>query len=572
MGLNAYHPDASVALFKEGALVWAAEEERYSRVKHASGFPALAIQHCLKENGISAEDIDYVAISKDPKANFFQKIIFTIKNHPSFRLLWDRAKAFEKSATFRDDFLNAVGKGARLKAEFVHVEHHLTHAASTFFVSGFRDAAFLSIDGLGDFASTTWGYGTNNRLSVLGKVFFPHSAGFLYTAATQFLGFHGFGDEYKVMGLASYGKPRYLDKARKVYKLLDHGKFELNLDYFLQHKGQAKIKWNGGKPEQDLMFSEKWSELFGPPRLPGAGVTQEEMDIAASFQSALEEIYFHVLHYLYELTESPNLCLAGGVAFNCVANGKIQSHTKFKNVYIQPAAGDAGTALGAAAYVSYVIAKKQRHFVMNHALWGTGASDSEIEQALQHAKVEYQKLNEEDLLEKTAEALTQTKVVGWYQGPMEFGPRALGNRSILADPRVANIRDVLNAKIKRREMFRPFAPAVMEEKAREYFEMDCDQSPFMLKVFPVREEKKKIIPAVTHVDGSARVQTISEKNQPLFWKLLQAFEKKSGVPIILNTSFNEHEPIVCTPKEALDCYLKTHMDVLVLGNYFIQRS
>ena len=296
------------------------------------------------------------------------------------------------------------------------------------------------------------------------------------------------------------------------------------------------------------------------------------MDIAASFQAALEEIYFHVLNHLYRVTESPNLCLAGGVAFNCVANGKIQAMTPFKNVYIQSAAGDAGTALGAAAYASYVIAKEPRNFVMNHAMWGSEYKDNEIETVLTSAGVTYQKLSTEALLEKTVDALMQTKVVGWYQGRMEFGPRALGNRSILADPRIANIRDVLNAKIKRREMFRPFAPIVLEEKAHQYFDMDCEKSPFMLKVFPVREDKKKIIPAVTHVDGSARVQTISKANQPLVWKLLEKFEEKTGVPILLNTSFNEHEPIVCTPQEALDCYLKTKMDVLVLGSFFIQRA
>ncbi len=573
VGLNAYHPDAAAALFRDGQLVWAAEEERYSRIKHASGFPTLALQHCLIENNLTAAEIDYVAISKDPKANFLQKILFTLKNRPALKLLWDRSKAFEKSATFRDDFLRALDlRGDECQAKFLHIEHHLNHAASTFFVSGFQEAAFLSIDGLGDFTSTAWGYGSGSRINILGKVFFPHSAGFLYTAATQFLGFHGFGDEYKVMGLASYGVPRYIDQARKVYKLLPHGQFKLNLNYFMHQKGKAKIQWDGGKPEQDILFSNEWSSLFGAPRIPGSAPTQEEMDIAASFQLALEEIYFHVLNHLYRVTETPYLCLAGGVAFNCVANGKISAQTPFKDVYIQPAAGDAGTALGAAAYASYVIAKQPRHFVMNHSMWGTEGREEEIEIALKKAGVSYEKLETTQLVEKTAQALVETKIVGWYQGRMEFGPRALGNRSILADARVANIRDVLNEKIKRREMFRPFAPIVLEEKAHDYFEMDCAKSPFMLKVFAVKEEKKKIIPAVTHVDGSARVQTISKENQPLVWSLLEAFEKKTGVPVLLNTSFNEHEPIVCTPQEALDCYLKTQMDVLVMGSFFIQRK
>ena len=573
IGLNAYHPDAAVAFFKNGRLVWAAEEERYSRIKHASGFPALALQHCLKENNLKASDIHYVAISKDPKANFLQKIIFTLKTRPSFKLLLDRSKAFGKSATFREDFLKALHLDSRdCRAKFLHVEHHLNHAASTFFMSGFQDSAILSIDGLGDFTSTAWGYGSGNHIYILGKVFFPHSAGFLYTAVTQFLGFHSFGDEYKVMGLASYGTPRYIDQARRVFKLLPHGQFELNLEYFLHQHGKAKVKWEGGKPEQDLLFSHAWSKLFGAARSPGMAPTQEEMDIAASFQFALEEIYFHVLNHLYRVTETPYLCLAGGVAFNCVANGKISAQTPFKHVYIQPASGDAGTALGTAAYASYVVANQPRHFVMDHAMWGTEGKDEEIETALKKSGIAYEKLGTNQLIDKTTQALAAAKVVGWYQGRMEFGPRALGNRSILADPRIANIRDLLNEKIKRREMFRPFAPIVLEEKAHEYFNMDCEKSPFMLKVFPVKEEKKKVIPAVTHVDGSARVQTISQVHQPLVWKLLEAFEKKTGVPVLLNTSFNDHEPIVCTPQEALDCYLKTKMDVLVLGNYFIHRN
>ncbi len=573
IGISAHHPDAAVALFKDGRLVWAAEEERYSRVKHSAGFPAQALKKCLKENGIRPDDLDYVCFGKDPRANFLRKIFFAVRNPSVLRGLFSRINTARKYLRAQEEFCDVLGiKSTALKARFLNVEHHLSHMASAFFVSGFTDAAILSIDGLGDFTSAAWGLGCKNQIKLIDKVFYPHSAGFFYTAGTQFLGFHNFGDEYKVMGLASYGTPRYLNEMRNMYKLMPFGKFELNLDYFVHQKAEFKTNGESDEPDWGFLYSEKWKELFGEPRLPKSIMTQNEMDIAASFQAGLEEILFHTLNYLYQATGSKNLCLAGGVAFNCVANGKIKSRTAFENVYIQPAAGDAGTAIGAAAYASFALNSEQRGFVMDHAAWGSSFDANEIEAVLVDAGITFEKLPETDLLDKTASALVDGKVVGWFQGRMEFGPRAMGSRSILADPRIENIRDLLNAKIKRREMFRPFAPMVLKEKAHDYFEMDCDESPFMLKVFPVKENMKKVIPAVTHVDGSARVQTVTRENNERLWKLLEAFEKKTDVPVLLNTSFNEHEPIVCTPREALECYLKTKMDVLVLGSYFIHRS
>ena len=573
IGINAYHPDASVALLKDGILIWAGEEERYNRIKHSSGFPKLALQHCIQETQTPPSDIDAVAISKNPRSNLLRKIAFMIANKPKSGLIFDRLNAFRKSSQFKREFYKAIGDGASssLKAKFIHVEHHRAHVASSFFLSGFDRAAFLSLDGMGDFSSAMWGMGEGNKLRTFDRVYFPHSAGFLYTAATQFLGFLNFGDEYKVMGLAAYGKPNYINLLRQMVRLDRNGQFKLNLEYFQHQKGNAKIHWEGGVPEQDIMYSEKWMSVFGRPREPKSTITERDKDIAASLQAMLEEIYFHVLNHLYKKTREKNLCLAGGVAFNSVSNGKITKNTPFKNIYIQPAAGDAGTAIGAAAYVSHVIYNQPREFVMNCASFGSNAKDAEIEEALRTKGLSYEKLSEEKVIRKTAESLAKSQIVGWFQGKMEFGPRALGNRSILADPRRADMKDVLNSRIKHRESFRPFAPAVPEEDAEEYFEMDCNSSPFMLKVFQVRPVKRTVIPAITHVDGTARVQTVSKATDPRFWQLLKAFGNQTGIPVLLNTSFNENEPIVCTPEEAIDCFLKTKMDVLVIGNYFVEK-
>ncbi len=573
IGINAYHPDASVALFKDGELLWAAEEERYNRIKHSSGFPQLALRRCLEETKVSPSDIDAVSISKDPRVNLAQKFVFALQYSPHVELLVDRFKAFRKSSRFKKDFIQALGVlPSSLKAKFLCVEHHKAHTASSFFLSGFKRAAFLSLDGMGDFSSAMWGVGDGNQLHILNRVHFPHSAGFLYTAGTQFLGFLNFGDEYKVMGLAAYGKPVYLDLFRRMVRLKNDGRFELNLSYFVHQKGQAKIRWEGGAPEQDTLYSGKWDEHFGNPRHPEEEINERHRNLASSLQAILEEIYFHILNHLYRQTKEKNLCLAGGVAFNSVANGKIKASTPFKNVFIQPAAGDAGTAVGAAAFVYHSVLNRPRTFVMNHVFFGSGTYDQRIEEAICKRNLSYQKLSEEELVQKTVQALCQGKVVGWFQGRMEFGPRALGNRSILADPRRAEMKDRLNQRIKRREGFRPFAPAVPEENAREYFEMNGAPSPFMLEVFPVWDEKRAVIPAVTHVDGTARVQTISENEHPRFWKLLKEFGKVTGVPVLLNTSFNENEPIVCTPEEALDCYIKTKTDVLVMENYFLDQN
>lgn len=573
LGINAYHPDASVALLKDGVPIWAAEEERYNRIKHCSGFPKEALRRCIHETQIPLNQIYAVAISKNPRANLLKKAAFVLKNRPAFELVRDRIRAFWKASGFERDFFEALDISPKLfKSRFIYVEHHQTHVASSFFMSGFEEAAFLSIDGMGDFSSAMWGIADGARLQVMDRVFFPHSLGFLYTAATQFLGFPHFGDEYKVMGLAAYGRPAYLDELRRMVALKDQGQFELDLSYFTHQTGSAKIRWAGGAPEQDRIYSSKWEKILGAPRPPGALLTDRDRDIAASIQVLTEEVLFHVLGYLQRTTKMKNLCLAGGVAMNSVANGKITKKTSFERVYIQPAAGDSGTSLGAAAFVHYCILGHDTKYEMNHASLGSWSTESEIESCLKERGVSFVKLEESELVRKTADFLARGLVVGWFQGRMEFGPRALGNRSILADPGRKDMKDILNARIKRRESFRPFAPAVPVERAAEYFDMDCAETPFMLKVFPVKKDKQELLPAITHVDGTARVQTVSEESNPIFWKLLNAFGQQTGIPVLLNTSFNENEPIVCRAEDAVDCFLKTKMDVLVIGKFLIVKS
>lgn len=573
LGLNAYHPDAAVAVLKDGVPVWAAEEERFSRVKHASGFPALALQRCFKDLQIPFSAVDAVAISKNPHANIFRKILYVLKEKPKGGLVADRVSAFRKSAGFEKDFFATLDiSPAYMRAKFFNIEHHQTHAASSFYFAGFEDAAFLSIDGLGDFSSAMWGEGQGNQIRVIDRVYFPHSAGFLYTAGTQFLGFLNFGDEYKVMGLAAYGKPTHLNEFRRMIRFLPGGKFELNLDYFTHHRGHAKIRWQGGAPEQEILYSEKWLEKFGYPRPSKDPLTERDKNIAASLQGVFEELLFHILNHLHKQTKNENLCLAGGAAYNSLANGKISRMTSFKNIYIQPAAGDSGSALGAAAFVYHSVYKRPPHTVMNHAYLGPSYTDLEIEKMLIERKLCFERLRAETLGERTARDIAEGMIVGWFQGKMEFGPRALGNRSILADPRRPDMKDILNKRVKNREGFRPFAPAVLEERAHEYFEMDCAESPFMLKVFSVKPEKRSVLPAITHEDGTARVQTVSKETNSIFWLLIREFEKQTGVPVILNTSFNENEPVVCSPEEALGCFLKTKMDVLVLGSYYLRKE
>jgi len=579
IGLNAYHGDSSACLLIDGKMVAAAEEERFRRIKHWAGFPSKSIQYCLDEAGLNLSDVDIVAINRDPKANLWKKIGFTLKKKPELGLILDRMKNAKEWASIEDE-LKKVFPGDKFTGEVVHVEHHLAHLSSAFHVSPYEEACIVSIDGFGDFASAAWGVGKGTQIKVDDKVYFPHSLGVFYQALTQHLGFSHYGDEYKVMGLAPYGEAKYMDEMRQIVRLQSDGSYELNLEYFIFHKQKVEYEWDNGIPSVGRLFADKLSELLGPVRGKDDKLTQKHMDIARSIQAMYEEAFFHLLNKLHAKHGSDNLCIAGGCGMNSVANGKVTLQTPFKNVYIQSAAGDAGGAIGAAYTALFQADKKAgRSFVMDHAYLGNHYSNEEIKKvlddksgALEAESCSVELLSDESILcERTAKAISEGKVIGWFQGRMEWGPRALGNRSILGDPRRSDMKDILNLKIKRRESFRPFAPSILREAVKDWFEIDAEV-PFMMKVFQIKEDKRDDLSAVTHADGSGRLQTVYKHTNPRYYALISSFNDISGVPILLNTSFNENEPVVCTPEEALACFLRTKMDVLVLGDWFIERK
>ena len=570
LGLNAYHGDAAAALVVDGLLVCAAEEERFNRVKHCAGFPSLAAAWCLAEAGLAPGDLDHVAIGRDPKANLTRKIVRAVRHGVDPRFLRSRVQNAARVRDVSGELAVALGvERDALRARFHNVEHHQAHVASAFFVSPFEDAAILSVDGFGDFASTMLAVGHGSHFEVLDRVLFPHSLGLFYTAVTQWLGFLHYGDEGKVMGLAPYGRPVRLEELRKLVRLGDT--FELDLDYFTHDKDGVEMTWDEGSPTIGRIFSSRLEELLGPAREPGSELTSDHEDVAASLQKMLEEAYLHLVRRLWERTEIPNLCLAGGVALNAVANGLIRLETPFREVYVQPAAGDSGTAVGAAFHVLHQGLGAPRSFVMDHAYNGPQYTDEEYAAALDAAGLSFTRLDDDELFPLVAERIAAGDVVGWFQGRMEFGPRALGNRSIVADPRRADMKDVLNARIKHREPFRPFAPSVLADRVGQWFEQDYT-SPFMVLVYTTRAERRAEIPAVNHVDDTGRVQSVEERVNPRYWRLISEFDKLTGVPMLLNTSFNENEPIVMTPTEAAACFAKTRMDVLVLGNNVVRRA
>jgi carbamoyltransferase len=574
LGINAYHGGAAACLVRDGELVAAAEEERFRRIKYWAGFPTEAIRYCLAAGGISAYDLDYVGISRNPNANLQKKILFALSRRPSFNLVRDRLANAAKVRDPRKALVESLGLDpASLKAEFHNVEHHRAHLASAFFVSPYADGAVLSVDGMGDFVSTMWGVGHDTRIDVLGSINFPHSLGIFYTAVSQWLGFPKYGDEGKVMGLAPYGQPRYVDRMRKIVRVQRDGTFELDLDAFVHHAGGATMTWDDGEPVLGNLYSQKFVDQFGPPRAPrylGANEPVEKigelyLDVAASLQVMLEEAEFKLLSMIERTTGQHTLCMAGGVALNSVFNGKIRPRTPFQDLYIQPAAGDAGTAVGAAYYIYHHLLGQPRRYIMDQPGTGPEYGEDEIAAALDAAGLSYERLSDDAACQRAARLVADGNVVGWFQGRMEWGPRALGHRSILADPRRTDMKDILNARIKHREAFRPFAPSILLEATGDYFDQDYPD-PFMLKVYNVRPEKRATIPAVTHVDGSGRLQTVDRTTAPRYWQVIKELEELTGVPVVLNTSFNENEPIVCRPQEAIDCFLRTRMDALVLGN------
>ena len=572
LGLNAYHGDASAALFVDGRLASAMEEERFTRLKHQAGFPALAVQHTLAQAGLSAGDLDHVAISRDPSAHLHRKVLYALSNGPRLAALRDRLRNVSKLRDVRTTLADAAAVEERaLRAQVHQIEHHRAHIASAFFVSPFERAALLSIDGFGDFVSTMWGTGCGNKIAVDGWVEFPHSMGLLYTAITQYLGFPKYGDEFKVMGFAPYGEPEYLDRLRALVRPKGGDRFELDLSYFVHHSEGVSMTWDHGAPTIGDVFSGRLEEALGPRRRMGEPLEARHRNIAASLQALLEEVVLGLLRAIAQKTGLKDLCLAGGVALNCTMNGKILAETPFERIYIQPAAHDGGTTLGAGLYGKHQILGAPRGFVMDHTYWGLEYSREACRAALEADGLSYRELADEPLADEAAALVAAGNIVGWFQGRFEWGPRALGNRSIVCDPRSATMKDHLNQRIKHRESFRPFAPSVLEERAGEWFEQ-ASASPFMLMTCRVQRDKQGRVPAITHVDGTARQQTVSRTTNPKYWSLIHAFERRTGVPVILNTSFNENEPVVNTPEEAVACFLRNAMDVLALGPFLVEKN
>lgn len=579
LGINAYHGNSSAAIVCDGQLVAAVEEERFNRVKYAAGFPAEAIRYCLKQAGLTLGEIHHVAVPRNPYARLATKIFYALRM-PSFAR--ERAKVLVKFQGIRQALAQAFDTDPnKIRAQFHRIEHHQSHLASSFFCSPFEQAALLSADGLGDFASTMWGTGSGSRMRIEGAVAFPHSLGLFYSAVTQYLGFLKFGDEYKVMGLAAYGQPEQLELFHDILRF-ENGSarkgFTLGLDYFSHHRTGPEMSWAEANktPTLGKLFSGGMERRLGSARAADETLEQRHRNLAASLQARLEEVYLGILGKLAEGTGLKAVCLAGGVAFNCVANGKIFEATPFELVYVQPAAGDGGLSVGAAFFVWHQILRKPRSFVMDHAYWGPEYSLQEIRRAVDSTGLGQKgcvvrELQEEELIRRAAAIIANGKILGWFQGRAEWGPRALGNRSIVADPRRPEMKEILNRRIKHRESFRPFAPSILAEATGEYFEKS-QPSPFMTLAYPVRQEKRESIPAPTHIDGTGRLQTVTRDANPRYHALISAFADLAGVPVVLNTSFNDNEPIVCCPEEAIDCFQRTQMDALVLGDFLITRQ
>ena len=578
IGINAFHADSAACLVINGALITAVEEERFNRIKHWAGFPIESIKYCLKSADLNISDIDHISINIDPKANYIKKLLFLIQHRPSFKLILNRFKKKQKYNLI-EDILSKEFKNEKFKGKINNIEHHSAHLSSAFHVSPFNESCILSVDGFGDFASTAWGYGKDEKILIDQKIYFPHSLGIFYQAMTQYLGFKNYGDEYKIMGLAPYGKPNYVDDLKKILLIQKNGNFRLNLDYFKFHKENFNYRWENGKVELDDLYSQKLIDLFGTERHKNDSLSQFHRDLAHSTQKVYEEAFINILNNLYNKYQVDNLCIAGGCGMNSVANGKIKNQTQFKNIYIQPAAGDAGGSIGAAFTTHFKNSNNKRSFQMKHAYWGTSYKDDEIleclnqnNQRIKDENCSFEKIIDDQILNKTvAKAISEGKIIGWFQGRMEWGPRALGNRSILGDPRRSDMKDILNLKIKRRESFRPFAPSILREYVKEWFEND-DEVPFMMKVYQIKESKRSEIPAITHVDGSGRLQTVYKETNQKYYNLINEFYNLTKVPILLNTSFNENEPIVSSPNQALDCFLRTKMDILVISNYLLIRK
>jgi carbamoyltransferase len=556
LGISCYYHDSAACLLKDGEIIAAAQEERFTRIRHDQEFPTLAIKYCLKEAGITIDQVDYVGFYDKPLIKF-ERILTTYiatwpRSFPSFiksTPLWLRKKLW---------IPQLIKKELGYEGEVLMCEHHISHAASAFLVSPYRESAIVTVDGVGEWATSTICKGEGNDIQILKETRFPHSLGLLYSAYTYYLGFKVNSAEYKVMGLAPYGEPKYVDQVLETIKYNEDGSFKMNMDYFAYDYGLE-------------MTNGKFEKLFGQPKRESESkLEQFHKDVAMSVQKVTEEIVLRMVRHAHDITGSNNLCMAGGVALNCVANGRVIKETPYKDVFVQPAAGDAGGAIGVATHIYHSVLGKERTWEWKHAYLGPEYSADEIRSYLDSNGIVYKEFDESGMLDATVEAMVDQKTIGWFQGRMEFGPRALGARSIIADARNPENKSVVNLKIKFRESFRPFAPSVLEEKCSEWFELDVP-SPYMLLVADVREGKRTI-PSVTHVDNSARIQTVDPHTNPRYYQLIKRFDEKTGCPVIINTSFNVRgEPIVCTPHEAYLCFMRTNMDVLVMDRFVMYK-
>ena len=573
LGLNFLHSDTSACIFKNGKLIAAAEEERFTRLKHTSNFPINAINFCLNEAEIKFSDIDTVTINSNPFTSFQKKILFTLKNFKRYKLAFKSISNIKKKVSLKKLISQNFDPENSFKGKIRYVDHHISHILSSSSYSGFEKSVNLSIDGFGDFASAAWGTSEQNKISIDSKVFFPHSMGIFYQSITQFLGFKKYGDEYKVMGLSSYGNPTYQKQLSKLLYNTDEG-YKLNLKYFI-HQDQNIFKNNKmGQIEYFDLYSQELKNLIGDERKFDDEINQRHMDIAKSAQVVYENTLFTLLTSLFQKYKIKNLTLSGGCAMNSVANGKILKKTPFEKVYISPNPGDAGGSIGSALF--FLLEKGQKiENNINYAYLGSNYSDEDIEQVISQKDLKknffVKKYSDEDLYNFISDQLCLSKIIGWFQGKMEWGARALGNRSILADARNPKIKDIINKKIKKRESFRPFAPAILEEFTSQWFEIDKDV-PYMSEVYKILKNKVNDLPGITHVDGTGRLQTVTKSNNNKFYSLIKNFYNKTNIPIVLNTSFNENEPIVESPEQAIDCFLRTNMDILVLGSWVISRK
>jgi carbamoyltransferase len=580
LGLNMFHADASAAIVQDGEVKFAIAEERLNRRKHFGGFPSLAVKACLDAVGAKISDIEHVAVGQDSDANLAKKVQYAVANPArilNFIRLRQRKEAMRDVRSLLAKALEV--DSVRLRFQEHHLEHHIAHIASAYYCSPWEKAAGFSYDGSGDFVSTMMARCEGNEIEVLDRVFLPHSLGSVYTMICEFIGYNQYGDEGKVMGLAPYGKDTYCEEIARIVAPRNagtkngtkHGGFQLDLSYFKPlGSNQGMQVLPDGTVRLARHFSDRMEKLFGEPRRPHTEITQRDMDLAFALQHRFEEVFFHLLQQLHGRVPLEDLVMAGGCALNSVANGKLFDCTPFRRTYIQPAAGDEGLAIGAALHTYHSVLKQSRRHELKDSYLGPEFSQSCIESSLKKACLDYRKLERAPLLEMVAEQIAAGNVIGWFQGRMEWGPRALGNRSILAHPGLSNMKEILNARIKQREWFRPFAPSILAEYQHEYFEHD-HPSPFMLHVYKIRPEKRKVLCAVNHVDDTGRLQTVTHEENPLYYDLIAAVHRKTGVPVVLNTSFNENEPIVCTPDEAIDCFWRTRMDMLAIGPFLVTK-